>query len=458
MRAGLGVASGDGASSRSWDAPVSDLFAGVCPRYLVDPGFARGLVKRRAVVQRWLLAPMARTPRLAGLQFCPGRVPQKMAARDAWRAQESRYEYCAVRVPAAAKFNGIVISTRVVDPPTPVTNPDTAPNAVAKVATPLHCAVDGANGAPVLGTGTVTVIELSAPVPVTCAANVTDTTFPVFCHIDAGHTNGGTNPMLVVGIAGDDAALDAATLSSRKFGPTSILLSEGKYSKNGAAMGYPVAQKAPMREPAIAYSADGVYLVVSPGVESGQWKHDNPIVDNTSTQLLALQTGTNRFIVKTAPAGPIVPSSPLDYAEFFALMPGDNAAPVAINAPILFPQNGPTAAGGITRLGAASFQLAAVGTYEVSWQASVTEPAQALLWVDTGVVVGVVGSPAKILRTVVGRATGTNQISGRTLITTGLPNTAISVRNGASAAAITMTPIAGGTDSVSANLVIRRLA
>lgn len=64
----------------------------------------------------------------------------------------------------------------------------------------------------------------------------------------------------------------------------------------------------------------------------------------------------------------------------------------------------------------------------------------------------------KILRTVTGRATGTSILSDRTLIKTTVVNTQISINNGASASAITITPIAGGTDSVSANLVIRRIS
>ncbi len=252
--------------------------------------------------------------------------------------------------------------------------------------------------------------------------------------------------------------------------------------------------------PYIQYSADQRYLIVEPGVESDFYKMDNPVQDDTSTRVLALQTSTNRFIWKAAPSGPIVGSvndfaeffalmpgdnaatiaidAPLllpqngptqgssvtrlssssVYAEFYALMPGDNAATIAIDAPILFPQNGETSGTGVTRVSTSSFQLAAAGTYEVSWQASVTEAAQVVLWVDAGTVAGAGAAPAKISRTVVGRATGTNQISGRTYIRTTAINTAISVRNGASAGALTMTPVAGGTDPVSANITIRQLA
>jgi hypothetical protein len=155
------------------------------------------------------------------------------------------------------------------------------------------------------------------------------------------------------------------------------------------------------------------------------------------------------------------PSTSGAYAEFYALMPGDNGATIAAGSAILFPQNGETSGTGVTRVGtSSSFQLASIGTYAVTWQASVAEPAQVLLYVDSGAVAGQEAGPppVKIPRTVVGRASGTSQISGSVFIRTTATNTAISVRNGASAAALTLTPIAGGTDPVSANINIRQIA
>jgi hypothetical protein len=57
--------------------------------------------------------------------------------------------------------------------------------------------------------------------------------------------------------------------------------------------------------PALRYSADGKYIVVGPGVESDDYKYDNPVADDTASLGLALQTGTNRFVTKTLPVGPI---------------------------------------------------------------------------------------------------------------------------------------------------------
>ena len=61
--------------------------------------------------------------------------------------------------------------------------------------------------------------------------------------------------------------------------------------------------------------------------------------------------------------------------------------------------------------------------------------------------------------TVVGRATGTTQIVGLAIVTTTSVDSILTVRNPAgNAAAITITPVSGGTRPVSAHLVITRLA
>ena len=133
------------------------------------------------------------------------------------------------------------------------------------------------------------------------------------------------------------------------------------------------------------------------------------------------------------------------YSHFFALMPGDNSATIAANAPIFFPQNGPST-GAATSLGAGLFNLPTIGTYEITWQASVTEAGQLQL------AIGGVGLPD----TVVGRATGTTQIVGFAVITTTVVNSVLSVINPAgNTPALTMTVSAGGTHSVSATLTIK---
>jgi hypothetical protein len=134
-------------------------------------------------------------------------------------------------------------------------------------------------------------------------------------------------------------------------------------------------------------------------------------------------------------------------------MPPDNAATVAIGGAVDFPQDGPSSGNGmITRLNADTFNLTAIGTYQVMFQVSVNEPGQLVLVLDSGA--GGVEQPY----TVVGRTTGTTQIVGMTLITTSVVNSTLSVRNPVgNFSALTITPLAGGINPVSAHLVITLL-
>lgn len=141
------------------------------------------------------------------------------------------------------------------------------------------------------------------------------------------------------------------------------------------------------------------------------------------------------------------PSSVFDFSDFFALMPGDNAATVAPNTAVSFPQDGPSN-GVITRLTASTFLLPLIGTYKVYFQVSVDEAAQLQL--------RVAGIP--IPDSVVGRATGTDQVVGVSIVRTTIPGSVLEVINPAgNVAALTITPVAGGARSVSAHLVILRI-
>jgi len=140
----------------------------------------------------------------------------------------------------------------------------------------------------------------------------------------------------------------------------------------------------------------------------------------------------------------------IDFADFYALMPGDNAATIAVGADVHFPQVGPAAvATGITQLSSTQVEIADPGIYDVSFFVSVSEAGQLELTLA--------GTP--IANTVTGRATGTNYIAARVLITVVTPASALTVRNPAgNSAALTITPIAGGASSVSAHLTIIRLS
>jgi hypothetical protein len=129
-------------------------------------------------------------------------------------------------------------------------------------------------------------------------------------------------------------------------------------------------------------------------------------------------------------------------------MPPDNAATVAPGTDLSFPQDGPTSGAAIARTSASTFNLASVGSYQIMFQVSVTEPGQLIMTLN-----GV-----DLDYTVVGRATGTSQISGMSLVTTSVINSTLTIRNPAgNSTALTITPLAGGTRQVSANLVITRI-
>ncbi len=152
---------------------------------------------------------------------------------------------------------------------------------------------------------------------------------------------------------------------------------------------------------------------------------------------------------EVGPQGPQgVPGTVLGYADFYALMPSDNADPVETGEDVAFPQDGPSD-GSITRASDTEFTLGEAGVYKVDFIVGVTEAGQLILTLNG----------ADLPYTVVGRATGTSQIVGTALVETTAASTLLTVRNPeGTAEALTITPLAGGTRPVSAHLVITRLA
>ena len=106
-------------------------------------------------------------------------------------------------------------------------------------------------------------------------------------------------------------------------------------------------------------------------------------------------------------------------------------------------------AGDMGSVGPSSFNLDSIGTYQILFQVSVTEAGQLILTLNG----------RDLDYTVAGRATGTSQIVGMAVVTTTAVNSVLTVRNPAgNAAALTVTPLAGGTRPVSAHLVITQIA
>ena len=151
----------------------------------------------------------------------------------------------------------------------------------------------------------------------------------------------------------------------------------------------------------------------------------------------------------TGATGPAGASGIIAFSDFFALMPPNNTATIAVGADVLFPLTGSiSSGGGIVRTGPSTFTLSAIGTYQVMFQVSVNEAGQLDLTLNS----------LELPSTVVGRATGTNQIVGFSLVTTTVTNSVLTVRNPAgNSTALTITPLAGGTSAVSAHLVITQI-
>ncbi|MBQ4595762.1 MAG: collagen-like protein [Firmicutes bacterium] len=154
----------------------------------------------------------------------------------------------------------------------------------------------------------------------------------------------------------------------------------------------------------------------------------------------------------TGPAGPQGPAGEpggvLGFADFYALMPTDNAATVAPGTDVSFPEDGPNSGAEILRTGTSSFNLTEIGTYQIFFEVSVDEAGQLMLTLN--------GEDLEY--TVFGRAAGATQIVGTALVETTIPESILTVRNPAgNTAALTITPLAGGARPVSAHLVIVRL-
>lgn len=147
-------------------------------------------------------------------------------------------------------------------------------------------------------------------------------------------------------------------------------------------------------------------------------------------------------------------SGGLELAEFFGISNVNYPAPIAINAPLQFPQDG-AAVGAIVRDSGSptDIMLSAIGIYLVTWQVSVDEAGQQTLFLDPNI-----GTFNRVANTTVGRATGASQIVGNTLLQTTVAFSKIRVVNDASPVALTVTPLPGGSEAASVSLTIVRVA
>lgn len=139
----------------------------------------------------------------------------------------------------------------------------------------------------------------------------------------------------------------------------------------------------------------------------------------------------------------------LSYMNAYALMPTDNSGSIIVGGDVAFPRLGSTSASDIVPASATSVTLGPIGVYDVYFQVGITDVSGSQLVLTVNNV--------QQANTVAG-AIGTATIVGRSIITTTVVNSVLTVRNpSGNARSITVTSSLGGASAVSAQLVITRL-
>jgi hypothetical protein len=160
---------------------------------------------------------------------------------------------------------------------------------------------------------------------------------------------------------------------------------------------------------------------------------------------------------------------PNDYAATIAISAAGSSQ--ALGSAINFPRVSAPAVGGIvinnpgpeaTQTDNTEFLLPAQGTYRVTWHISVDEPAQWTLFIgdlSSQPANGFFSPQTVALGTpsTVGQADLTSQLVGDVVFATPFANAVIQIRNFAAPAAVTVTPVPGGTQAQAVVLIIERL-
>jgi hypothetical protein len=141
----------------------------------------------------------------------------------------------------------------------------------------------------------------------------------------------------------------------------------------------------------------------------------------------------------------------MSFADFFQSNPSTGGQQVFPDSAVDFPTSGSTTPD-LTLINESEVNIANVGTYQVMFQVPVTGTAQLVLGLDTG------SGPVEQSSTVVGSSATSAQIVGMSIVTTTSANTLLTVRNPAAATkAIRLANNLGGSEPVSAHLVITRI-
>ena len=164
-------------------------------------------------------------------------------------------------------------------------------------------------------------------------------------------------------------------------------------------------------------------------------------------------TGPNGLIGPTGVTGPTgergTSATPQSVADFYAMMPSDNEGNIALGGSVAFPSTSVNLGGNIVATTTSSFQLNAIGTYLVQFQVSITGGGQLCIQLN-----GV-----ELTNTFVGQSTAFSQIVGMSIIQTVVSNSTLSIVNPiGNSSPLVLTPSAGGSQPVSAHLIILQIA
>jgi hypothetical protein len=326
--------------------------------------------------------------------------------------------------------------------------------------TPITMYIDGSLGQPVVLAGTydlslVTLSEMPNQQNVTLNINNNAQFNPAPSHITGGLSIYSYSSVPVIDLTNGqtlnlfmDQGSWLQTAGTAPFIHVGVGATCNVYLSDGA---YLAGSLAGSTRPIISADAGSTFTAVNVGnwsnIGAGALDGYGTMEANLVSSSATVDAQASAYNLTNYNANVYPPSASAVYSLFYALMPGDNSATIAANAPVLFPNAGPTN-GAATAASSGTFNLPTAGTYHVTWQCSIAEAGQ------LQVALGGVG----VAYTVSGRATGTNYISGDTLVTTSSDNTLLSIINPAgNSPALTMTVSAGGTHAVAATLTIWKL-
>ena len=145
---------------------------------------------------------------------------------------------------------------------------------------------------------------------------------------------------------------------------------------------------------------------------------------------------------ETGPAG-----SFLGYADFYAIMPPENAAAIAPGEAVEFPEQSFIGGTNVTRTSDSEFTFTESGIYLVFFNAATSEAAQLVPAINT----------TELSFALAGKDSALSQLSGMAIIAAN-DGDVLTLRNPASAtSSVTLSPNAGGNSPVTAHLILIRL-